>query len=486
MIDIILVAILLWVLFRILNSRKGVRFLGVIALLLILLVVTAFIRLPGAHLTVQFLVILSVVALPVLFRPEFQSFLDKDSSNTITIDKPLNAITLPLISLFIAIIIVLLGSGANATITEIPGGVVLSAANVPNGISANFGSQNRVNVLVSIPRSQKAAISSDSFSAVVDVANRSDGGFDLPISITSKIADVKILKVEPATTYVTLEPVIKKTVSVVVKYDGKAGNELIPDDPILNPDKVEITGPKSVVSNLTQAVIPVKLNGETQNLTFNASPIVEDASGETIAGVTVNPAQVNVTVPLVKAGKVKTVGIKPVVNGVAGSGYWVKSVTTNPSTVTVTGNVEQLSALDSIPTDAIAISGKTADFQQKVTLAFPSGISSADTITSVQATIQFDKLQSSKTITPQIITNGLSSSLKVTNLSTLKVNVVVSGSVDLLQNVDSQTQLTLDLSAYKTAGTYSINILNTDIQVPSGITVVSFLPSAIDVTLDNK
>jgi hypothetical protein len=91
-----------------------------------------------------------------------------------------------------------------------------------------------------------------------------------------------------------------------------------------------------------------------------------------------------------------------------------------------------------------------------------------------------------KTVSPTINYQDLSGSLKVTLITPASLSVLVSGPIDKLATIDGQVVINLPLSIYKSAGTYSVSITKEMLVLPADISLVSFLPSAIDVTLSNK
>ena len=81
----------------------------------------------------------------------------------------------------------------------------------------------------------------------------------------------------------------------------------------------------------------------------------------------------------------------------------------------------------------------------------------------------------------------MDASLKVTTITPTSVSTIVSGLTSILQNLSgADVKLKLDLAPYKSAGTYSVSIKNSFFVLPEGVSLTSFLPSSIDVTLDNR
>lgn len=483
--DFFLVAVSVFLVLLLINSPKGFRYLGILLISIILLITGSYFSLEGLHLLAQALTIILLVTLPVIFRKELVEVLE-GTKNTEVRNKYVGIPALVIIAVVMAGVISLVGNGITTKTGSLGQNIVVAAVNLPDGLTANLGSNNTVKVVVSADRNKWSSLSPDSFSATVDVAKQTEGTYDLAVTVTSKINNVIVRNVEPSRMVVTVEPIIKKTVPVVAKFTGHAGNNLVPDVPLFTPDKVDVSGPKSVIGTLTQGVVIVNIEAQTQKITGNFAVVGESPSGDNIANITFEPAEVAASIDLIKAGKLKTVGVRPVIIGQPAAGYWVNQVSVTPSAVTVTGSVDVLDKLTQISTESVSINGLSADYSGSVNLSFPSGVTSADDTTKVTVKLSLTGSTSLKTITPTINYQNLNGALKVTSIDPTSVSTLVAGAISKLGSIDSQIIINLDLSAYKSAGTYSVTITKEMFTLPDGINLVSFLPSAIDVKLDNK
>lgn len=431
----------------------------------------------------QILIIMAVVALPVLFHQEWIGLL-KGSRQAIT--PLLNTPTTILWAILIAIFATIISIGITVKTGRLPVSIPVTAVNLGTGLTANLGSQTSVDIIVSANRDQWQSLTDKAFSATVDLNGQGEGTYNTTVNVTAKIKDVTVRSVQPGQLVVTVEPIIKKTVPIVAKFAGTAGNDLVPDVPTLVPDKVEVSGAKSIISTLTEATAEVKLNGETATVIQKVTLQAEDASGSVIAGVTFDPAEVDVSVPLVKAGKLKTLGVRPIITGTPKAGYWIDTIQVTPAAVAVTGSMDALNAATEVTTASFDVSNLSDNAQTQVNLVFPSGLTSADNTSKVTLNISVKPSTTTKTTTPQFVYANLSTALTVTNLSPTGLSALVTGSAAALASVDGQVKVALDLSAYKSAGTYAITITNSMFTLPSGVSLVSFLPSAISVTIENK
>lgn len=490
-IDLILTAGAVFIVLRFFNTRRLFKYLLLILGALVLLVVTANYTLPSLHFVSQALLIVLLVGLPVfaqeqleqLFRQRIQSNYTEAPSTEHTIH-PVLGVTLALIA---GLLLTGLSSGPRFKTAELPQGVAVTAANIKEGMSAHFGSQKRIQVIVRAPRTAWATLDAEDFSASVDVKNLAEGTHEATVAVTSKIPDIEIVRVKPSRVTVALEPVIRKTVVVVARFSGKAADDLVPDDPVFEPDKAEITGPKSIVQDITQAVAQISLDNQSQKIEQKYQLVALSSSGSVIEDISFSPAEVNVKVALVKAGKLKTVGVRVKTTGQPAGGYWVSELTATPSTVLVTATADILDKLTVIDTDAVQVAGLAKDTEVSVGLAFPSGVVAADSTSKVTVRLKLSETSTTKTVTPTISYEGVDPSLKVTALNPASISAIVSGAPAVLGGLGgNDVLLKLNLSAYKSAGTYSVTITNSMFTLKEGISLASFLPSAINVTLELK
>lgn len=489
LLDLILVSIASYLVISLFNSREGIRYCLTTLFWVILLAVSAFWRLNAVHLFSQLALAVMIIGLPVYFHEQWTNlFIKKVESNRLPLIRPkyIGKTGLIALSVILSAVLLLIDNGLPTKVAEFPEAIPLQATNLSAGTSAGFGSVNSVRVIVSATPAQWKKLDKGSFSATVDAANQPEGTYDLPVNIQIKQGDSKIVRIKPERVTVTIEPVIVKTVPVVVRFSGKAGNDLVPDDAQITPAKVEITGPRSSVKDVTQASVDIKLAGETATIDTKVAVAIKNAEGEVIAGISSNPAEVGIKVPLVKAGKLKTVGVRAVITGQPASGWWVKSVAVTPPTLSITGTADLLAQTTDVPTASFSVEGLSSNQSEKVALNLPTGITSADQLTKITLTIELAKLNSTKSVFPEIVYSGLSGGLKVTSVTPGQITAIVSGSVDGLASVDGKVTASVDLSAYKTAGSYVINLTNSSFTLPDGFSMVSFLPSAIEVKLDNK
>jgi len=373
-----------------------------------------------------------------------------------------------------------------AKIANFPGNLNLNLRGVPTGLVAITDTQN-VQLKISAEQAVWKTLSADNFSVYLDLNNITQGTQELSINATTNISGVQIVQIIPEKVMVRLEQVSSKTIPVNLKIEGQAGDDFVPGDSIIDPEKIELSGAKSVIDRIFEATAILKLNGETSDISKTTAALALDADGEIIKNISFSPGEVKVTLPIIKAGTSKTVGIKTKISGKPKSGYWLSSITTNPLEVTVYGAANQLKTIDYIETNEINVDGleKNKTFQSELNV--PSGLTLADKIAKVKVDIGLSENTTQKEITAGLNWTNLSQALQISTISPSVVKVVVTGTASALSELNSSNVIVnLNLINYRSSGTYNIDIPKESITAPAETTVSSFVPSSLTIILSNK
>ena len=203
----------------------------------------------------------------------------------------------------------------------------------------------------------------------------------VPITVTCSVPGVtpNDIKVTPQNLSVNLDE--KETQEFVVNVsrgDTKPGKDYEVGSLTANPEKVRITGPKSLVNKIDKVNATISLDGNTQDFTQDVNLTIIDKNQEALSDSEMNSlriennAKVSVTAKLWKIRQ--GVGISAGYVGSPASGYQVGTVTTVPDTISVAGSTEGLETLTqndntiTIPADSIDISGESRDVERKISL----------------------------------------------------------------------------------------------------------------------
>lgn len=152
---------------------------------------------------------------------------------------------------------------------------------------------------------------------------------------------------------------------------------------VSNPEKIRITGPTSLINKIDKVTASVDVSGESSDVTRETNVTVVDKNGEEFSDQDMKYINVSKVYATARMWKVRTdVKISAECSGSPQDGYQVESVTTTPNVISVAGSDEALDALAEqnntiwISADAIDISGKSRDYEEKIKLSdyLPEGL----------------------------------------------------------------------------------------------------------------
>ena len=160
------------------------------------------------------------------------------------------------------------------------------------------------------------------------------------------------------------------------------------------PDIVTVIGPASKVELVDAAWIDVEVDDarSTMNLTQRAVP--RDAQGQDVSGVQLDPAVVQVTVPVEQEISYKDVPVRVSIEGQPAAGYWIARYLASPPSATLVGSPEELKGMEFVFTETVPVDGATQTFTTTVELERPPdiGITGSD---QVEVTVEVLPIQSS-------------------------------------------------------------------------------------------
>lgn len=372
-------------------------------------------------------------------------------------------------------------SGQSA-VGKFPGSIKIRAINVPSGLVAIFDNQT-VDIKITADSATWKKLSADSFSAYVDMSSYSEGTYNLNVNVVCSVSGVQIVEKTPDKIYVNLEKVITKLVSVNKKIEGNAAEGKVAGKIVFDPVSVEAKGPASMIENLTEAMSTIKLNGESDDFTKTVSVYALDEQGDQINEIQFYPSEVKASVSIVKASNVKTIGIKPRIEGTPKPGYFVSSITVTPSVVDVTGDKSLMNNLTYIETAIVNISDTDNDIEKDVSLSVPSGI--------VLQPGSSNKVRLKIVISSNTVTQDFKATITPLNLNNLsasynpsEITVKLSGPPAVISSLrNDNVLLNLDFSGKNNLGSYQFDLSASNISVPSNVKIEDFSPKSLIATL---
>lgn len=347
-------------------------------------------------------------------------------------------------------------------------------------ILGNLGEVHDIRLFA--PRDAFDRLSSASFSAFVDLAGvePQPGSSFVTVPVQVRVADgrVQVLDFDPRQIQVQLDPLVSKTVPVEVDHGTvPAGLEI--RDPVLDVRQVTVSGPRSAVSQVAQAVARVLIQPSGISIDQSVDLVAVDGRGEPVSQVRLDPAAVRVRILVGNQLVSKSLPVNPVVVGTPGVGYEIGAITVNPAVVTVEGDASVLAELARIDTNPVSLSGAAADFARTIDLALPEGVAPLGDGT-VRVSVRIRPTMGSRTISAGIVLTGERADHRY-GLSTDRVLVTVGGAAADLDQLDARSLVVVADVTDLEPGGHEVTLRAA---LPSRLSLVAIAPARIVVTVE--
>ena len=206
-------------------------------------------------------------------------------------EKLTNNLGLKILSVFLAFFIwLVVVSVSNPVITqsqqvelEIVNANVLESKNKTYEI---IGDQKTVTVYYEVQTMEAGNIRASDFRAYIDLAEMYEPTGSVPVYV-EVVNHTRLISGEPYTRpgviRVQTEDLQRKAFDLTVKPVGNAADGYAPGTATLSPSYVYVSGPESLVGQISQVGIEINVENASSNVTGTASPIFYDANGNEIA-----------------------------------------------------------------------------------------------------------------------------------------------------------------------------------------------------------
>ena len=362
--------------------------------------------------------------------------------------------------------------------------------------------QNQDSVKIAITASKKIRdkIKVTDISAVADLQQAVSLDTDpvmVPITVTCSVPGVSSndIKVTPQNLSVNLDE--KETQEFVVNVsrgDTKPGKEYEVGSLTANPEKVRITGPKTLVNKIDKVNATIELDGNTQDFTQDVNLTIIDKNQEALSDSEMNSLRIENNAKVVVTARLwkirQGVGISASYVGTPADGYEVGSVKTVPDTISVAGSTEGLESLAennnviTIPADSIDISGESQDVEKKISLnnLLPDNVKlTSDSSEDVWVTVNILPVGSKEFDIPtkNIEVKNKPDDLQVT-FETAQIELRIKSDTKNMDDLDAQKdiKLSIDLDGKK-EGNYEVPV---KVVLPDGYETVEDVTTEVVIS----
>lgn len=329
--------------------------------------------------------------------------------------------------------------------------------------------------------------------AVLDLAGLSADEHELEVQVLISVRPVQIVREEPETVIVHLEPLAIRTLPIVLSLSGQPAIGYQAGEATIEPGEVILSGPESLVNQVERARVLVRLDGLRESIDQSMKIEVLDEQNTRLEGITINPESARVSIPVSQQGGFRDVAVKVVVQGQQAAGYRLENISVFPPVVTVFAEDPELviGLPGIVETEPLNLQDAKQDIATRLALDLPEGVTivSAQAQT-VQVQVAISPIQTSLTLLRQPITLiGLPEEFSA-QIFPETVDVIISGPLPVLEALTPQDiTVTVDVTGLE-VGTHQLepeldalvdNVLEESI-LPSTVEVIISVPITPTVT----
>ena len=326
-----------------------------------------------------------------------------------------------------------------------------------------------VSFRVTAKRSILEKLDYSDFTAIADMSlmNVSDDGTEgsVPIAISANNYTSSV-KVSGLTKYlkVSLEDLQEKQFVITADTKGKVADGFtLGDVSVSNPNVIKVSGPASVVGQISKVVATIDVSGMSVDISDNVVPVFYDEDDKTVDTTKLTLSSNTVTVSA-KILSTKEVPIHFNTSGTPADTYSVVEITSDPETVQIKGSSSVLNPISSleIPEEVLNVDGANKDITTSIDISeyLPDGVSlTKNSQATVSVTIRIEPYTTQNYNIPvsNISVNGLDDNYNLAFGQTT-VNAPVSGMSSDLSSLNANSiKGSIDVSSLG-EGTHTVDV----------------------------
>lgn len=357
--------------------------------------------------------------------------------------------------------------------------IPVTVSNTPPGMVAYHQSDSQVYVTLRAPRLVWDALQAQDLHATVDLGGLGEGTHQVPVQVEVDRRPVMVRQIEPAAITIRLEQRAEAVVPVNVRIAGNTALGYVAQPPVWTPLSVTVSGPASLVTQVVEAVAQVSVEGMRANVEEEFGLEAHDGQGEVVPFVSLSPARVMVRIPIEQLSGYRDLVVTAVLEGQVAPGYSISSVTIDPPVVTAWGSPEVIAQIPGyLETEPLDLDGAQENLEIRLPLRAPEGISLLEPVVTVKVVVV--PIRGSITLERVVEIQGLTQGITATVAPTT-VQVILGGPLAVLEQLrEEDVRVIVDLFGLAPA---RYPIKPQVLIVPTGITVESVLPDAVQVEI---
>lgn len=272
--------------------------------------------------------------------------------------------------------------GIENTVYRFPQDIPVHPMNLPQNLSI-ASDLGKAKIVIRTGAEDYKRVTQNDFDLYIDLKNYNAGDYVVPLAADVKNEKVTLLRIEPPTIPVKLEPITSKEVKIKTITAGNPLPGYHLKDMKLSQDTATITGAQSVIQNIQSVNAQIDFNG-TQNADFKVTvaltfdPKLFSPNSPNVSNITIEPQQVSADVKLEAELEQKTVLIKPKIFGETDASAQ-NQLEIDPVAVKIRGPQDILNKINVLETESILPARlKNQPKPFKIGLVLPTNVTLAD------------------------------------------------------------------------------------------------------------
>lgn len=175
--------------------------------------------------------------------------------------------------------------------------VPITVIRLPVGYIARVPEKEAI-VTVAAPRRGYAAVRPDDVKAVVDLENRTEGAYTIPIQVVAP--NLQIQSLSPASVTLKIVKLEQKSFPLALHYTGGQTRGIVTADSHITPEHAEVRGASDDLSRVTAVRVDAPLPASPVTFDAMVRPVAVDSLGAEVAGVQVAPNLIRVQIHFIE------------------------------------------------------------------------------------------------------------------------------------------------------------------------------------------
>lgn len=359
---------------------------------------------------------------------------------------------------------------------------------VDESMIITFSSTENARVFVNAQENTLSILQSDDITVSADLTGLEAGTHTIPLDVD--ISRPASSDTQPTQIRVEIQPRISRQIPVDVIVEAPPVNYAA-DTPERDIFQAVVSGASENVNLVSRVVGEIDLSNQQSAALVERtiSLYAEDAEGNRVSDVSIDPASLPVSLNVTQRDDVRTFTVRPNIDfSTLPENFEFRDVEYEPNSVIINGSPDILASLsDTIDTLPISLEDRIGDFTIDVGLDLPDGLvilSGSSTISVDISISEEDTTLPFENVAVRII-GELENSGEDVSINPLNISVVLTGPLSVIDTIsDEDVQAIINVNGLE-AGTYS---LIPQIEISGGLVTlatsdITLIPATVSVTI---